>query len=134
MRSERLFLPSIGVIASIVMVGAIGIGILDPEYSTGERVGQLTKFSRKGLICKTWEGELLMGGLKKQTTYTSTGNGENVATQNMVANTFEFSVTDPKVIAELQKQMGANIKLSYTERMGLRPCQRDTGYVIVGIN
>ena len=32
------------------------------DYSEGERAGYIQKFSRKGWLCKTWEGELAMGG------------------------------------------------------------------------
>ena len=30
------------------------------SYSTGERAGLMQKISRKGWLCKTWEGELLL--------------------------------------------------------------------------
>src|SRR5262245_49259226 len=33
------------------------------SYSSGRRVGYVQKFSRKGWVCKTWEGELAMSNV-----------------------------------------------------------------------
>lgn len=42
-----------------------GAGILAlftfTNYSDGERAGNITKLSRKGILIKTWEGSLDMG-------------------------------------------------------------------------
>jgi hypothetical protein len=65
------------------------------EYSDGERVGTIQKFSRKGLIAKTWEGEMLLGGLKRKTVSGTDSNGGSTSSTSMVANVFEFTVEDP---------------------------------------
>ena len=46
-------------------------------YSSGERVGYVQKFSQKGWLCKTYEGEIAMVNLPGQ-----------------IANTFQFTVRD----------------------------------------
>lgn len=54
------------------------------NYSSGYRTGQLIKFSNKGAIFKTWEGEMNLGGLREESN--SKGN------ISMVANTWDFSI------------------------------------------
>jgi len=39
---------------------SVGVITLQVVYSDGERVGYIQKISRKGWVCKTWEGELAM--------------------------------------------------------------------------
>lgn len=77
------------------------------NYSTGERVGMITRFSQKGLIYPSWEGSL-------NTTQTGMNSAEP----------FEFSVDndreDPKVIALLDSAAteGWKVKIRYHETMG----------------
>ena len=46
----------------ILMVSLTGCG----NYSNGNRVGNITKFSEKGIIWKTWEGQLHLGGISNE--------------------------------------------------------------------
>jgi hypothetical protein len=77
------------------------------NYSNGERIGFVTKFSRKGLVSPSWEGELNL-----------TQTGMNTS------SLFEFSVDndneDPAVIAQLDSAatQGWKVKLSYHETFG----------------
>lgn len=77
------------------------------NYSNGERIGMITKFSQKGLIWSSWEGTL-----------NTTQTGMNSANQ------FEFSVdndvNDPKVIATLDSAAtyGWKVKIKYHETYG----------------
>jgi hypothetical protein len=77
------------------------------NYSNGERIGMITKFSKKGLIWSSWEGTLNI---------TQTGMNS--------ANQFEFSVdndvNDPKVIATLDSAAtyGWKVKVKYHETFG----------------
>ncbi|WP_306353913.1 6-phosphogluconate dehydrogenase [Flavobacterium sp. '19STA2R22 D10 B1'] len=65
-------------------------------YSEGIRSGELIKISTKGVLFKTWEGELSQG---------ISG-----------AQIFQFSVTDRAVIEDLQRLQGDYVKLTYVER------------------
>ncbi len=67
-------------------------------YSEGTRSGELIKFSRKGVIFKTWEGEISQG---------ISG-----------AQIFQFSVLDSEkeVVKKLQENEGNYVKLTYVER------------------
>jgi hypothetical protein len=81
-------------------------------YSEGERAGVLQKFSKKGWLCKTYEGELalyVVGGVAPQI--------------------WHFSTRDDKVAAELYKAVGQQVRLHYTEHRGVPTnCFAETPY------
>ncbi len=76
--------------------------VLSWSYSTGERAGWVQKFSKKGWICKTWEGELAM-----------------VSMPGAAQEKFYFTVWDDKVAEEINKAMGRRVSLHYEEKVGL---------------
>ncbi len=82
------------------------------SYSEGVRSGELIKFSKKGVVFKTWEGEISKGF-----------GGTNV---------FAFSVldSDPKVINDLKELEGQYVKLTYEEKYKTFPWWGDTHYFI----
>ncbi|CAL2065101.1 6-phosphogluconate dehydrogenase [Tenacibaculum sp. 190524A05c] len=84
-------------------------------YSEGERSGELIKFSRKGLVVKTWEGEISQG---------ISG-----------AQIFKFSVEDKEeqVIKNLKEFQGRYVKLTYIERFGKFFWLGDTRYFITKV-
>jgi len=85
-------------------------------YSEGTRTGELIKFSHKGVIVKTWEGEISQG---------ISG-----------AQIFQFSVLDNQedVIQKLQDYQGQYVKLSYVERFSTFFFWGDTKYFINGVD
>jgi hypothetical protein len=103
-----VFLPLI----LLLIVGAWTWFSLSWSYSEGERAGVLQKFSRKGWICKTYEGELaqyIVGGVAPTIWY--------------------FSTRDPELAKELSKNVGRNIRLHYSEHRGMpSTCFADTPY------
>jgi hypothetical protein len=84
-------------------------------YSEGVRSGELIKFSNKGMIFKTYEGELSQG---------ISG-----------AQIFSFSVLDSeeKVISDLKAFEGSYVKLNYIERYKTFPWWGDSKYFITGV-
>jgi hypothetical protein len=84
------------------------------SYSEGERVGVLQKFSRKGWICKTYEGELalyVVGGVAPQI--------------------WNFTVRDAAVADRLNAVIGERVRLHYAEHRGLpTSCFGDTAYFV----
>ncbi|MFD1095715.1 6-phosphogluconate dehydrogenase [Salegentibacter chungangensis] len=84
-------------------------------YSEGTRSGELIKFSRKGVISKTWEGEISQG---------ISG-----------AQIFQFSVLDKdqKVIQDLKDNEGNYVKLTYKERYATFFFWGDTKYFITHV-
>lgn len=107
------------ILALLVIVVIIGFGLwtwltLSWAYSDGERAGVLQKFSRKGWLCKTQEGEIaqyLVAGISPQM--------------------WVFSVRDSTVAAALDKAVGHRVQLHYTEHPGLpSSCFADTRYFV----
>lgn len=83
-------------------------------YSSGERAGYVQKFSRKGWICKTWEGELAM-----------------VSMPGTMSEKFPFTVRDEAVASVLNQAMGKRMALTYEQHVGLpSACFGETGYFI----
>lgn len=86
------------------------------SYSEGERAGLLQKFSRKGWLCKTYEGELalyIVGGVAPEIWY--------------------FSTRDPKLADELTKSVGQHMRLQYSEHRGVPTnCFAETPYFASG--
>lgn len=83
-------------------------------YSEGERAGVLQKFSRKGYVCKTDEGELAM--------YIVAGVAPQI---------WEFTVRDPAVAADLYHYVGRRVQLHYSEHKGIpSSCFGDTSYFV----
>jgi hypothetical protein len=83
-------------------------------YSEGERAGYVQKFSKKGWICKTWEGELAMANLP-----------------GAMPEVFAFTVVDGAVAEEINRAMGERVTVRYREHVGLpTTCFGDTGYFV----
>lgn len=87
-------------------------------YSEGTRAGRLIKFSRKGYLFKTYEGELNLGGIN------SVNGGV------LVNNMWEFSVTDKVVGDTLLMLEGKDINLHYKEKISTLPWRGDTRYIV----
>ncbi|MFN3565280.1 MAG: hypothetical protein ACK4V1_04760 [Burkholderiaceae bacterium] len=85
-----------------VLVALYFLVVLSWSYSTGERAGWVQKFSKKGWICKTWEGELAM-----------------VSMPGAAQEKFHFTVWDDQVAEEINKAMGRRVSLHYEEKVGL---------------
>lgn len=84
-------------------------------YSEGNRSGELIKFSNKGYVFKTWEGELSQG---------LSGN-----------KIFAFSVLDEnqEIITKLQEMQGRYVKVTYVERYKTFPWWGETTYFVTAV-
>jgi hypothetical protein len=97
----------------LVAVGYFWLA-LSWNYSTGERAGWVQKFSKKGWLCKTWEGEMTL-----------------ITMPGAVAEKFAFTVWDDKVAETLNGSMGKRVALHYEEKVGLpTTCFGDTRYYV----
>ena len=101
----------------IIVLGLIlyFLAIYNLTYSDGYRAGELVKFTHKGVIVKTWEGEISQGVSEAQT--------------------FKFSVEDneKEVIKLLQDFQGNHVKLTYKERYSSIFWLGDTKYFITAV-
>ena len=101
---------------ALLILGVVGWTALALwwSYSEGERVGVLQKFSRKGWVCKTHEGELAM--------YVVAGVAPQI---------WSFSARDPQVAADLSRYVGERVQLHYTEHVGIPTnCFGETRYFV----
>jgi hypothetical protein len=102
------------VIAAILLFGLYLAVVLHWSYSEGERAGYLQKLSRKGWVCKTWEGEILLSSMP-----------------GAIPERFAFTVRDENVIKQLQQAMGQRVQLTYSQHVGLpTSCFGETGYFV----
>lgn len=112
---KRAFLGLI--VLAVALAGVYLLIVLNWSYSDGERVGYIQKFSNKGWLCKTWEGELAMFPV--------------VAMQ---AEKFVFSVRDDAVAAKINQNMGKKMAIHYEEHKGVpTSCFGETPYYVVDV-
>jgi hypothetical protein len=87
------------------------------SYSEGERAGWVQKLSKKGWMCKTWEGELSLVSLPGST-----------------AEKFFFTVHDEAVAADITRHIGKRVALHYEEKVGLpSTCFGETRHFITKV-
>ncbi len=112
---RRLPLILLSVIAAAIALFAAYTWVtLHMSYSDGERAGFLQKFSRKGWICKTWEGEILLSSMP-----------------GAIPERFEFSVRDDLVARQLMAAMGKRVQLTYSQHKGVpSACFGETEYFV----
>ncbi len=91
-----------GALATVVLVPLYFLAALSWNYSTGERAGWVQKFSHKGWLCKTWEGELAL-----------------VSMPGATQEKFLFTVRDEAVAQEINRAMGKRVSLHYEQKVGL---------------
>jgi hypothetical protein len=91
------------------------------NYSSGVRAGVPVKFSRKGVIFKTYEGELNVGGLTN-------------SSEGAIPTTWNFTVrrSDEDVQRDMERAMTEHrrVKLHYTEKYVQLFWRGDTKYFV----
>jgi flagellar basal body-associated protein FliL len=112
-----IFIPI--VIIALVMV--VLYFIFNYTYSEGNRAGVLIKFSKKGYVFKTFEGELNIGGM---------GNIPNTAQMNQL---WDFSVRNRDVADSLMKLEGKKVSLHYNEVVKNFIWDGETKYFVDGV-
>ncbi len=107
---KRLFLLFLFGVAALL--GVYLLVVFQWSYSTGERAGWVQKFSRKGFVCKTWEGEMAM-----------------VTLPGTTPENFAFTVRDEAVARQINAGVGQRMRLHYEQHIGLPgTCFGETGY------
>ena len=87
------------------------------SFSTGERAGWVQKFSNKGWLCKTWEGELALVSLPGST-----------------AEKFYFTVHNDEAARQITRYIGKRVALHYEEKVGLpTSCFGETRHFVTGV-
>lgn len=94
---------ALSVVALLLLIAAWFAFAWRWRYSEGERAGWVQKFSRKGWVCKTWEGEQALVSLPGTST----------------VERFQFTVHDAATAEAINKVMGKRVNLHYEEKVGL---------------
>ena len=122
MRKNRQIGSVVAAMLIVLVVLAAGVTgyiwlLLNWNYSVGERAGWVQKISKKGWVCKTWEGELLM-----------------VSMPGTTPEKFLFSVRDDRIAESINKLIGQRVSLHYEEKVGLpTTCFGETRHFITKI-
>ncbi len=109
----------VAVILPIVLFTFWTWATLSWSYSDGERAGTLQKFSKKGWVCKTWEGELQVS--------TIPGSAPIL---------WDFSVRNDIVASQIEEAVAHNgrVVLTYEEHRGVpTSCFGETQYFVTGV-
>jgi hypothetical protein len=111
---EAPLIIALVLLSPILVLGLYTIVVLNWSYSDGDRSGYLQKFSRRGWVCKTYEGELAM----------STVPG-------VAPTIWTFSVRDKAVARKLNEHLGQKVVLHYAEHRGVpTTCFGTTDYYV----
>ncbi len=110
----------------LILILIVGVTILAffyfGTYGTGDRVGKVMKVSEKGVMFKTYEGQINMEGFGA------------VKSENMFSQTFEFSVEKNRadIIEDLQAAMnsGKRVNIHYIERYWQIPWRGDSKHFV----
>jgi hypothetical protein len=87
-------------------------------YSEGYRAGLLQKFSSKGTIFKTYEGELILSSISSNQDVTLT------------SEKFYFTVTNKEIVPQLDMLQGKMVILHYREKNGVVFWRGDSHYLV----
>ena len=112
----KLLIATVLLLPALVFTIWAGI-TLSYSYSTGQRTGYVQKLSRKGWLCKTWEGELQMS---------------NVPGSAPIL--FQFSVRDDSIAQAIESMAGRQVSLTYEQHVGVpSDCFGETEYFVTGV-
>jgi hypothetical protein len=115
-RKAKLIILGV-VVVPIVVFALYTWSALNWSYSHGERAGYVQKFSRKGWVCKTWEGELAM-----------------VNIPGSLTEKFQFTVRDDKIADYINASLGKRVALSYDQHVGIpTTCFGETQYFVTAV-
>lgn len=122
MKKAYTLLELLVTLVILCIAGGILFGGCSKYLSTsdGTRVGTVTKFSKKGIMFKSYEGEMLQGGAQ-------TAGG------TYSANVWEFSVEDPQVAKQVEEALLSQSKIALKYEQSKFEFDQDTQYTVVSV-
>ncbi len=108
---------SVAIVLSLMVVAACFTWVaMQWTYSDGQRAGYLQKLTRKGWLCKIWEGEMTL-----------------VTVPGTATDKFQFTIRDDRVAAELIASAGQRMALHYQQHKLIpSSCFGETEYFVTG--
>jgi hypothetical protein len=117
MPSKALRYVALALIALLLLAGGWLWLTLHWNYSEGERAGYVQKLSKKGWICKSWEGEIAM-----------------VTMPGAIPEKFDFSVRDEVVAQKINTLAGKRVVLMYRQHKFIpSTCFGETEYFVTDV-
>ena len=114
MKSKILRFVLIALIIVLLLCGGWLWLTLNWSYSQGERAGYVQKLSKKGWLCKTWEGEIAM-----------------VTMPGAIPEKFDFTVRDEAVAQKINRLAGQRVVLNYAQHRFIpSSCFGETEYFV----
>jgi hypothetical protein len=117
-RRHRFKIVAIGFLVVVaVILGLWTFVTLTFSYSDGDRIGYVQKFSHKGWICRTWEGELAM-----------------TPVPGALPQIFQFTVPEAALAKRITEAEGKKVAIHYEEKRGIpSACFGDTRYFVTEV-
>ena len=118
-RRKWLLLPLSLVLLPILIFALWSWVTLGYVYAEGDRAGFMQKLSKKGWLCKTWEGELAMVNLPGSVT----------------PQIFHFTVRNDSIAHLLQQHLGKQVSITYEEHRGIpTSCFGETSHFVTNVS
>ena len=116
---KRVLIALLIIVLVPVVIIALWIWVaLGYSYSSGERAGYIQKISKKGWLCKTWEGELAMANLP-----------------GTMPQIFTFTVRNDLVAHVIEQNAGKQVSLTYEQHRGVpTSCFGETEYFVTRVH
>jgi hypothetical protein len=115
-RAHKLIIAAV-LIAPLIVFALYTWSALTWTYSSGERAGYVQKLSKKGWICKTWEGEMAL-----------------VSIPGTMSEKFYFTVRDDSIAARINQTIGKRVALTYKQHKGIpTSCFGETEYFVADV-
>jgi hypothetical protein len=115
-RAQKLIIAAV-LIVPVLLFALYTWTALTWTYSSGERPGYVQKFSKKGWICKTWEGELAL-----------------VSIPGTMTEKFYFTVRSDSIAELINRTIGKRVALTYLQHKGIpTTCFGETEYFVMGV-
>ncbi len=115
----KKFFITISILA--VVSAGVYLWVCNWTYSEGTRAGYLIKISRKGVVFKTYEGQLNLGGFQSD------------ESSGLAGNIWNFSVYQDDIYEQLQESEGNKVVLHYRQKYKAMPWQGKTDYFVYKI-
>ncbi len=117
-KRNKLLIILLSILLIPVVIIALWIWVtLGYTYSMGDRAGYVQKISKKGWICKTWEGELAQANLP-----------------GTMPQIFTFTVRSDSIARILETNAGKQVSLTYEQHRGIpTSCFGDTEYFVTKV-
>jgi hypothetical protein len=115
-RAHKLIIAAV-LIVPLIVFALYTWSALTWTYSSGERAGYVQKLSKKGWICKTWEGEMAL-----------------VSIPGTMSEKFYFTVRDDSIAARINQTIGKRVALMYKQHKGIpTSCFGETEYFVADV-